>query len=97
MVHTNPEFENFEFDSRLKFHQHLVSLKHVINIIMGFGDMGCYTLACYRGACKTCGHAATVRFNSATSAQLTTPVHDYSGDITRQDSTTVLAMFSTTE
>jgi hypothetical protein len=43
MVHTNPEFENFEFDSRLEFHQHLGSLKHVINIIMGFRDMGCYT------------------------------------------------------
>jgi hypothetical protein len=36
MVHTNPEFENFEFD------QHLGSHKHVINIIMWFRDMGCY-------------------------------------------------------
>jgi hypothetical protein len=36
MVHTNPEFENFEFD------QHLGSHKHVINIIMWFRDMECY-------------------------------------------------------
>jgi hypothetical protein len=42
MVHTNPEFENFEFDSRLEFDQHLGSHKHVINIIMWFRDMGCY-------------------------------------------------------
>jgi hypothetical protein len=27
----------------LEFHQHLGSLKHVINIIMWFRDMGCYT------------------------------------------------------
>jgi hypothetical protein len=26
----------------LEFHQHLWSLKHVINIIMWFRDMGCY-------------------------------------------------------
>jgi hypothetical protein len=37
MVHINPEFENFEFD------QHLEPHKHVINIIMWFRDMGCYT------------------------------------------------------
>jgi hypothetical protein len=42
MVHTNPEFEKFEFDSRLGIDQHLWSHKHVINIIMGFRDMGCY-------------------------------------------------------
>jgi hypothetical protein len=36
MVHTNPEFENFEFD------QHLESHKYVINIFMWFRDMGCY-------------------------------------------------------
>jgi hypothetical protein len=41
--------------------------------------------------------AAIMRFYSATTAQLTTPGHDYSGDMTRQDGTTVLAMFSTTE
>jgi hypothetical protein len=29
---------DFDFD------QHLESHKHVINIIMGFRDMGCYTL-----------------------------------------------------
>jgi hypothetical protein len=33
---------DFEFD------QYLESHKHVINIIMGFRDMGCYTLASYR-------------------------------------------------
>jgi hypothetical protein len=38
------EFEkNFEFDSRLNFHQHLGSLKHVINIIMWIRDTECYT------------------------------------------------------
>jgi hypothetical protein len=42
MVHTNPEFENFEFDFKLEFDQQLGSHKHVINIIMGFRDMGCY-------------------------------------------------------
>jgi hypothetical protein len=43
MVHAYTGFENFEFDSRLKFDQHLGSHKHVINIIMGFRDMRCYT------------------------------------------------------
>jgi hypothetical protein len=41
------------------------------------------TLKRYWGACKTCGHAATVWFNSAIPAQLTTPEHGYSGDTTR--------------
>jgi hypothetical protein len=41
-------------------------------------------------------HATTMRLYSATSAQLTTPGHDYSGDMTQQDGTTALAMFSTT-
>jgi hypothetical protein len=44
MVHTNPEFENFEFDLDFEFDQHLESHKHVINIIMWFRDMGCYNL-----------------------------------------------------
>jgi hypothetical protein len=52
------------------------------------------TVACYRGVCKACGQAATVRFNSATQSQLTTPGHGYSGDTTRQDGTTALTMFS---
>jgi hypothetical protein len=39
---------------------------------------------------------ATVRFNSATSAQLITAEHGYNGDMIRQDDTTPLAMFSTT-
>jgi hypothetical protein len=32
---------DFEFD------QHLESHKHVINIIMGFRDMGCYNRLCH--------------------------------------------------
>jgi hypothetical protein len=52
------------------------------------------TAACYRGAYKACGHAATVQFNSATQAQLTTHGYGYSGDTTRQDGTTALIMFS---
>jgi hypothetical protein len=52
------------------------------------------TVPCYRGACKACGHVATVQFNSATLVQLTTPRHDYSGDTIRYDGTTVLTMFS---
>jgi phosphoribosylpyrophosphate synthetase len=39
--------------------------------------------------------AATVRLYSATSVQLITPVYGYSRDMTRQDNTTALAMFST--
>jgi hypothetical protein len=38
--------------------------------------------------------AATVRPYSAASAHLTTHVHDYSGDMTRQHDTTGRAMFS---
>jgi hypothetical protein len=38
---------------------------------------------------------ATVRFNSATPAQLITPEYGYNGDMIRQDDTTPLAMFST--
>jgi hypothetical protein len=44
MVHTIPEIvktSNLILD--LEFHQHLGSYKHVINIIMWFRDMGCYT------------------------------------------------------
>jgi hypothetical protein len=40
---------------------------------------------------------ATVRLYSAASAQLTTPEHGYSGDITRQDGTTGRDMFSAAE
>jgi hypothetical protein len=46
------------------------------------------TVACYRDACKACGHAVTVQFNSATETQLTTIGRGYSGDTTRQDDTT---------
>jgi hypothetical protein len=42
-------------------------------------------------------HAATVHPYSAALAQLTTPKHDYRGDTTRQDGTTVRAMFSAAE
>jgi hypothetical protein len=52
------------------------------------------TVMCYRGAYKACGQAATVRFNRAMHAQLTTSGHEYSGDTTRQDGTTALTMFS---
>jgi hypothetical protein len=54
-------------------------------------------VTCYRGACKACGHAATVQFNSATQTQLTTPGHDYSGDTTQQDGTTGRTRFSAAE
>jgi hypothetical protein len=44
MVHTNPEFEKLRIlILDLEFHQHLGSLKHVINIIMWVRDMGCYS------------------------------------------------------
>jgi hypothetical protein len=41
--------------------------------------------------------AATVHPYSATLAQLTTPGHGYRGDTTRQDGTTMQAMFSAAE
>jgi hypothetical protein len=41
--------------------------------------------------------ASTVRLYSAVSAQLTTPGHGYSGDMTRQDGTTGRVMFNVTE
>jgi hypothetical protein len=44
MVHTNPELETSNLILDFEFDQHLESHKHVINIIMGFRDMGCYTL-----------------------------------------------------
>jgi hypothetical protein len=40
------------------------------------------TVTCYRGACRACGQAAIVRFNSAMQAQLTTPEYGYNGDTT---------------
>jgi hypothetical protein len=43
MVHTNPEFETSNLILDFEFDQHLESRKHVINIIMWFRDMGCYT------------------------------------------------------
>jgi hypothetical protein len=54
-------------------------------------------VAYYRGGYKACGHAATVRFNSATQTQLTIPGHGYSDDTTRQDATTGRARFSAAE
>jgi hypothetical protein len=44
MVHTNPEFETSNLILDFEFDQHLESHKLVINIIMGFKDMGCYSL-----------------------------------------------------
>jgi hypothetical protein len=41
--------------------------------------------------------ATIIRFNSATQAQLTTPLQGYSGDMTRQDGITALTMFSAAE
>jgi hypothetical protein len=43
MVHTNPEFETSNLILDFKFDQHLESHKHVINIIIWFRDMGCYS------------------------------------------------------
>jgi hypothetical protein len=43
MVHTNPEIETSNLILDFEFDQHLGSHKHVINIIMWFRDMGCYT------------------------------------------------------
>jgi hypothetical protein len=43
MVHTNPEFETSNLILDFEFDQHLGSHKHVINIIMWFRDMGCYS------------------------------------------------------
>jgi hypothetical protein len=40
------------------------------------------TVACYRGAYKACGQAATICFNRATQAQMTTPEPGYNGDTT---------------
>jgi hypothetical protein len=40
-------------------------------------------------------HVATMSLYSAASTQLTTPVHGYNGDMTRQDGTTALVMFNT--
>jgi hypothetical protein len=42
MVHTTPEFATSNLILDFEFDQHLESHKHVINIIMGFRDMGCY-------------------------------------------------------
>jgi hypothetical protein len=42
-------------------------------------------------------HVATVRLYNAALVQLTTPEHDYNGDITRQDNTTGQTMFRAAE
>jgi hypothetical protein len=46
MVHTTPEFATSNLILDLEFDQHLESHKHVINIIMGFRDTGCYRNLC---------------------------------------------------
>ncbi len=43
MVHTTPEIATSNLILDFEFDQHLESHKHVINIIMGFRDMGCYS------------------------------------------------------
>jgi hypothetical protein len=60
MVHTNPEFEIFEFDSR-----HLGSHKHVINIIMGFRDMGRYTTCLWPSWSTLCAPSEPTRSRSS--------------------------------
>jgi hypothetical protein len=45
MVHTTPEFATSNLILDFEFDQHLESHKHVINIIIGFRGMGCYSLA----------------------------------------------------
>jgi hypothetical protein len=43
MVHTTPEIATSNLILDFEFDQHLESHKHVISIIMGFRDTGCYT------------------------------------------------------
>jgi hypothetical protein len=42
MVHTTPEIATSHLILDFEFDQHLESHKHVISIIMGFRDTGCY-------------------------------------------------------
>jgi hypothetical protein len=44
MVHTTPEIVTSNLILDFEFDQHLESHKHVISIIMGFRDTGCYIL-----------------------------------------------------
>jgi hypothetical protein len=44
MVHTFQNLKTSNLTLDLEFHQHLGSLKHVINIIMWIRDMGCYRI-----------------------------------------------------
>jgi hypothetical protein len=43
MVHTFQNLETSNLTLDLEIHQHLGSLKHVINIIMWIRDTGCYS------------------------------------------------------
>jgi hypothetical protein len=43
MVHTFQNLKTLNLTLDLEFHQHLGSLKHVVNIIMWIRDTGCYT------------------------------------------------------
>jgi hypothetical protein len=43
MVHTTPEIATSNLILDFEFDQHLESHKHVISIIMGFRDTGCYS------------------------------------------------------
>jgi hypothetical protein len=42
MVHTIQILKTLNLTLDLEIHQHLGSIKHVINIIMKIRDMGCY-------------------------------------------------------
>jgi hypothetical protein len=44
MVHTFQNLETLKLTQDLEIHQHLGSLKHVINIIMWIRDMRCYSV-----------------------------------------------------
>jgi hypothetical protein len=50
MVHTFQNLKTSKLTLDLEFHQHLGSLKHVINIIIWIRDIGCYSARlCRRG------------------------------------------------
>jgi hypothetical protein len=60
MVHTTPEFATSNLILDFEFDQHLESHKHVINIIMGFRDTGCYIATPISGFFPGKRHAAPI-------------------------------------
>jgi hypothetical protein len=53
MAHTTQNLKKSNLTLDLEIHQHLGSLKDVINIIMWIRDTGCYTFSfSYLSACK---------------------------------------------